>query len=153
MNTAQIGQCGVLLLQYELLLRGIESAPMTTDSGVDLVAYSPANGNAVTIQVKTNLKPKPAGGKGKRLLDWWIPDKSPAQYVALVDLDSERIWVFSHAEIISVAQQHSGGRHHLGMYTDPTAKPSKPGRLSHSYEFEKFLITNRIHLVFGLISN
>ena len=32
---------------------------------VDLVAYSGKNKDAITIQVKTNLKPKPGGGKGK----------------------------------------------------------------------------------------
>lgn len=137
-------------MQYELLMREIESAPMTTDSGVDLVAYSPSNGNAMTIQVKTNLKPKPAGGKGKKLLDWWIPDKSPAQYVALVDLGGERIWIFSHKEIAELSQQHSNGRYHIGMYVDPTAKPSRIGHLSHSYEFEKFRLENRMGDIFGL---
>jgi len=31
-----------LLVQYRLLLLGVESAPMSTDTGIDLVAYSPA---------------------------------------------------------------------------------------------------------------
>lgn len=47
LRTAQIGRCGELLVQYLLLLRGIESAPMTTDSGIDLVAYA-----AKTEQIK-----------------------------------------------------------------------------------------------------
>ena len=66
LKTAQIGRCGELLVQWKLLLRGIESAPMTTDSGIDLVAYAPPSSGAVTIQVKTNLQPKPRGGKGKK---------------------------------------------------------------------------------------
>lgn len=41
LKTAQIGRCGELLVQCLLLLRGVESAPMSTDSGVDLVAYAP----------------------------------------------------------------------------------------------------------------
>lgn len=28
-------------MQEQLLLHGIESAPLTTDTGIDLVAYSP----------------------------------------------------------------------------------------------------------------
>ncbi len=64
------GQAGELLVQEQLLLHGVESAPLTTDTGIDLVAYSPRRADAVTIQVKANLQPKPGGGKGKPALDW-----------------------------------------------------------------------------------
>ena len=63
MNTQQTGRAGELLVQYQLLLHGIESAPMTTDRGIDLVAYSEQRSKAVTIQVKTCHETK-AGGKG-----------------------------------------------------------------------------------------
>ena len=86
LSKAQIGRCGELLVQYRLLRRRIESAPMTTDAGIDLVAYSPNSVRPVTIQVKTNLQPKPGGGRGKLALDWWISEASPAELVALVDL-------------------------------------------------------------------
>jgi hypothetical protein len=89
--TAQIGKCGELLVQYQLLLRGIESAPMSTDTGIDLVTYSPAAPHPITVQVKTNLQSKPGGGTGKHALDWWVPENSPAHYVALVDLSSQSI--------------------------------------------------------------
>ena len=36
---------------------------MTTDAGIDLVVYAPNAERALTVQVKTCLKPKPAGGK------------------------------------------------------------------------------------------
>ena len=65
LSTAQIGRAGELLVQYRLLLLGIDSAPMTTDAGIDLVAYAPGHQHAWTIQVKTNLRPKPSGGKGQ----------------------------------------------------------------------------------------
>lgn len=123
LRTAQIGRCGELLVQYRLLLRGIESAPMSTDSGVDLVAYAPFAAQPVTIQVKANHKAKPGGGKGKLALDWWVSEATPAQYVALVDLSSEQVWLFSRDELIACAQQRSSGRLHLYMYTDKTAKP------------------------------
>ena len=51
-------------MQYKLLKLGIESAPMTTDAGIDLVAFAPAAQRAVTIQVKANDAPKPGGGRG-----------------------------------------------------------------------------------------
>ena len=63
-------------MQFQLLMHGIESAPLTTDSGIDLVAYAPKGARPVTIQVKTNLKPKPSGGKGKDALDWWVDHTS-----------------------------------------------------------------------------
>ncbi len=70
LSTLQIGAAGVLLVQYRLLMMGIESAPMTTDAGIDLVAYSAKSERAMTIQVKTCLKSKPSGGKGRPALDW-----------------------------------------------------------------------------------
>jgi hypothetical protein len=41
MSTQQIGAAGELLVQYQLLKMGIDSARMTTDAGVDLVVYGP----------------------------------------------------------------------------------------------------------------
>jgi hypothetical protein len=41
MSTQHIGAAGELLVQYQLLKIGIDSARMTTDAGVDLVVYAP----------------------------------------------------------------------------------------------------------------
>lgn len=150
LSKAQIGKCGELLVQYRLLLCGIESAPMSTDTGVDLVAFSPIDGDARTIQVKTNHKPKPGGGSGKVALDWWLREDSPAELVAFVDLSCEQIWLMAHSEVGEVAQQCSGGRFHLYMYTDPTAQPRKKDRLSHQWEFQKFLLENRVFHTFKI---
>lgn len=150
LSKAQIGKCGELLVQYRLLLCGIESAPMSTDTGVDLVAFSPGNGDARTIQVKTNHKSKPGGGSGKAALDWWLRDDSPAELVAFVDLSSEQVWLMTHAEVEEIAQQHSGGRFHSYMYTDPTARPRKKDRLNHQWEFQRFLIENHVHSTFSI---
>jgi hypothetical protein len=150
LSKAQIGRCGELLVQYELLLRGVESAPLSTDAGVDLVAYAPKVREAQTIQVKSNHKPKPSGGKGKAALDWWIAEDNPAQLVALVDLSLKRFWVFTKEEIAALAQQRSGGRFHIYMYTDPTIKPKKANRPVHLHEFEKYRLENRAHALFGV---
>lgn len=147
LKKAQIGRCGELFVQYSLLLLGIESAPMTTDSGIDLVAYAPVDAKAVTIQVKTNLKAKPGGGKGKLGLDWWIPEDNPAQIIALVDLSTQQVWLFTHAEVASLAQQNPIGRFHIYMITDPTYKTKKVG-LIHVHEFEKYILSNRAHELF-----
>ena len=150
LTTAQIGRSGELLVQYFLLLRGVESAPMSTDSGIDLVAYSPKLREPTTIQVKTNHKPKPAGGKGKAELGWWLPHESPAQLMALVDLSLQRIWIFKTSEIPGVAQQKSKSKYHLNMYTDPTVRPRRAGRLAHAHEFGRYLLENRAHEIFGI---
>jgi hypothetical protein len=152
LKTAKIGRCGELLVQYLLLLGGVDSALMSTDSGVDLVAYASKMPGPMTIQVKTNLRPKASGGKGKSALDWWISDQMPwsSQLVALVDLSTQRLWMFKSEEVPTLAQQHPKGRYHLHMYTDPTARPKKLNRLSHVYEFEKYLLSNRARELFGI---
>jgi hypothetical protein len=64
MSTLHIGAAGELLVQYQLLKMGIDSARMTTDAGIDLVVYAPGDRSASTVQVKTNVAAKPAGGRG-----------------------------------------------------------------------------------------
>ena len=147
---AQIGKCGELLVQYMLLLQGVESAPMSTDTGVDLVDYSAQRARPTTIQIKSNLKPKPGGGKGKLALDWWIDEDTPAEYVALVDLSSQRVWIFSKDELNALLLQKSNGRFHLYMYTDPTVRLKKAGRSAFWHEFEKYLLEKRVHEIFGV---
>ena len=44
---------------------GIDSARLTTDSGIDLVMYVPGHHTAATIQVKANVAPKPAGSAAR----------------------------------------------------------------------------------------
>ena len=144
LTTAQIGRAGELLVQEQLLLHGIESAPLTTDTGIDLVAYSARRSDAITIQVKANLRPKPGGGRGKLALDWWVPDDSPAEILAFVDLSTNRVWLVKKDEIPEVAQQHASGRYHFFMATDPTAVERRDGKSVHDYAFQGYLLENRV---------
>jgi len=148
LTTQQIGKLGELLVQYRLLSFGIESAHLTTDSGIDLVAYSHCRNDAITIQVKTNLKPKPGGGKGKLALDWWMPDNSPAELFALVDVSGSRIWIFTRDEMKTKAQQQPEGRLHFYIHTDPDIKRRKDAPSASVLEFESFLLENRIGSLF-----
>jgi hypothetical protein len=50
----QTGAWGVLVVQRDLLSLGIDSAPMTTDSGIDLLAYDCKSKRSFSIQVKTS---------------------------------------------------------------------------------------------------
>jgi hypothetical protein len=147
MNTQQIGRAGELLFQYQLLKFGVESSPLTTDSGIDLVAFSAKHNRAFTIQVKANERPKPGGGKGPLALDWWLRVTSPAELVALVDLSENRIWLFLHEEFASLAQQESKGRFHFYMYLDDEVRSKNRVRLS---EFEGFRLEKKVPEIFGV---
>lgn len=130
LGTQAIGAAGELLVQYQLLKLGIDSARLTTDSGIDLVMYVPGSREAHTVQVKTNLESKPAGGKGKLLLSWAFPDDSPAQWLACVDMSTDSVWMFPIDQARQLAQQkHAGGTRLLYFYTDESVGP-KSLRLS-----------------------
>jgi hypothetical protein len=143
LTTLHIGAAGELLVQYKLQKNGIDSARMTTDSGIDLVAYSPKTKRAYTIQVKTKNVPTPGGGKGKLSLAWDLHISSPAELIALVDLSTDSVWLFTHAEFEEYAQQHSEKDNlKLYMYVDETVNTSKEkARLS---DFEEYRIDNRL---------
>ena len=147
MNSQQIGRAGELLVQFLLLREGVESSPLTTDAGIDLVAFAPRLGGAVTIQVKTNERPKPGGGRGKLALDWWLSDTSPADYIACVDLSVARVWLFSRREFQAAAQQHSSGRYHLYMWCDPSVR-SRRGRRIRVEQFEDAICPARMRELF-----
>ena len=98
MSTQHIGAAGELLVQYQLLKIGIDSARMTTDAGVDLVVYAPGDRSASTVQVKTNMSAKPAGGRGPLSRGWYFPDQCPAQLLAFVALDMDTAWLFTLKE-------------------------------------------------------
>lgn len=147
MNHQQISRCGELLLQYKLLLLGIESSRMKTTTGIDLVAYSSRNRRALTIQVKTNEKPTPSSENGKLILGWWVPDDCPADLVAFVDLSTNSIWLFSRGEIPKYAQKRYRGRQNFYFNVDPRAdqQASPP---SHLVQFEDFTIEKRAQVFF-----
>jgi hypothetical protein len=146
-STRHIGAAGELLVQYMLLKQGIDSSRMTTDAGIDLVAYSPKDKKAYTIQVKTKEKPTAAGGKGRGALGWFLRDDTPAELVALVDLGKDRVWLFTIIEFRKMAQQKSDKNVlHLYMYTESPKKNEHANSLD--LDFEKFLLNNKINELF-----
>ena len=146
-TTQQIGRMGELLVQYELLSQGIDSARMTTDSGIDLVAYSGVKGRSFTIQVKTNLTPKPGAGKAPAI-DWWVSEDCPAEFYAFVDLSTRRVWLMTKQELASSAQQRSGGRLHIYMYTNAGSESVAYSRHGDA-RFSEFLFENRVSSLFS----
>ncbi len=148
LTTQQIGRLGELLVQYELLRHGFDSAPMTTDAGIDLVAYSPDKKCSFTIQVKTNLAPKPGGGKGSAAIDWWVSEDCPADWFAFADISTRRVWMLTRQELAAAAQQRSNGRLHLYMYTDPDSGTQAYQR-NGAARFSEFLFENRTSFLFN----
>ena len=135
MNSQHIGAAGELLVQYRLLKLGIDSARLTTDAGIDLVVYAPANRSALTVQVKANRGPKPAGGKGPMSRGWYFPHACPAQLLALVALDVDTVWIFTIDEARDLTQQHSDkGMHQLYWRRDRVGSSPSPNRFEDDME-------------------
>ena len=134
-------------MQYRLLKIGIDSARLTTDAGIDLVVYSPGSFEATTVQVKTNLAARPAGGRGQLSRGWDFSQACPAQLLALVALDSDRVWLFSMPEARELAQQHSPkGIRKLYWFLEPPTGGAAGAR--HEGEMTEFLIENRAPQLF-----
>ena len=109
LNTQQIGRCGELLVQYRLLKHAVESAPLTTDFGVDLVAFRVDNKKPISIQVKTCTY----RDKNDKWVEWWVSNNCPADYIALVDLERDKCWIFKFDDEYKRLSSKSGEGHRL----------------------------------------
>jgi hypothetical protein len=146
-TTQHIGATGELLVQYRLLKVGIDSARLTTDAGIDLVVYAPGSAEATTVQVKSNLAAKPAGGKGQLSRGWDFPDACPAQLLALVALDSDRAWLFTIEEARELAQQHSPRSiRKLYWFIEPPSGRATGAR--HEAQMTQYLLEDRAPQLF-----
>src|SRR5687768_8026483 len=80
LSTRQISEAGRLLVQYQLAKHGIAAQPSDSDAAFHLrVERSHA---AETIRTYTNRSPKPAGGKGRPALDWYLDGKRTSDWIA-----------------------------------------------------------------------
>jgi hypothetical protein len=122
----QIGKCGELLVQYRLLTWGIESSSLTTDTGVDLVAFDKVEPSIVKIEVKTNQS------KGKNWVEWRIRNNIPAEYIACVDITREKFWLMKKEDFINKAVS-SGQKWRLWWYL-----PGQRGKRDRGLEEESF---------------
>ena len=147
-TTQHIGAAGELLVQYQLLKLGIDSARLTTDAGIDLVVYSPATGSATTVQVKTVERATPAGGTGRQAIGWNFPHDTPARLLAFTLLEKDLVWLFTAVEARRVAQQRSPKDvRRLYWYTDLTMRQRDGVPLIQS-DMEKYLLSLRAPVLF-----
>lgn len=138
-------------MQYRLVKLGIDSARLTTDSGVDLAAYAPASASASTIQVKTQAVPSPSGGKGALSVGFFFPDDLRAELLAVTLLSEDTVWLFTRDEARARAQQHNRrGMRQLYWYMEP--RPVRAGVTSplHSGDLAPYLLEHRIGELFGI---
>jgi hypothetical protein len=148
MSTQHIGAAGELLVQYELLKLEIDSARLTTDSGVDLVVYTPSTGKAKTVQVKTVRSPTPAGGRGRAAIGWTFPDSCKADLLAVTLLSANLVWLFTLDEARELAQQHTAqGSRRLYWYTDESQTQVNGVPLRQS-DMESHLLAARAPVLF-----
>lgn len=147
-TTQHIGAAGELLVQYQLLKLGVDSARLTTDSGIDLVVYAPTIGTATTVQVKTVERSTPAGGKGRMAVGWNFPHDTRAQLLAFTLLERDLVWLLTTAEAQQLAQQHtSSGRRRFYFYTDLTT-PQRTGIPLLISDLNDYLLENRASKLF-----
>lgn len=144
LNKQQIGRCGELLVQYLLLKQGIESAPLTTDFGIDLVAFRADNKNPVSIQVKTCTYQSDSD----KWVEFWVANDCPAKHIALVDLERDKCWLFSFKEFTDIATKSGEGSR---LWWWLPGYGSKRSKSKHKEEnFTHFEMNNLIPKVFGL---
>lgn len=147
-TTQHIGAAGELLVQYQLLKLGIDSARLTTDSGIDLVVYAPATGSATTVQVKTVERATPAGGTGKHAIGWNFPHDTTAQLLAFTFLEEDVVWLFTAPEARNLAQQRSPKDiRRLYWYTDATMTQRNGVPLLQG-DADRYLLSNRAITLF-----
>ncbi|WP_166880006.1 hypothetical protein [Salinibacterium sp. ZJ450] len=148
MTTQHIGAAGEILVQYQLLKLEIDSARLTTDSGVDLVVYSPGDGAATTVQVKTVRSPMPSGGSGKAAIGWSFPHDCQADMLAVTSLSTDTVWLFTLAEARELAQQHTtAGARRLYWYTDEAIAQKNGVPLKQS-DMAGYLLSARAPILF-----
>ena len=152
LTTVQKGRCGELLAQFMLLKHGIESAHLTTDTGIDLVAYPrtitdgsdwPAD-KPVTIQVKTSSH----RGKGKeeKWVSWTLPDDCPADYVCVVDFERNKLWFFTWADFKAKATHAGKGQLNLWW---PPPEDDYANAPRHENDFLAYEMDEGIRNAFG----
>ncbi len=137
-----IGFSGKYFVQSMLIREGLPCS--AGKDGIDLVVNLRRPRREFSIFVVSNLQPKRAGGKGKEALDWWIPVSTETDLIACVDLSALRIWLFERDELPKYAQQKTGSKYHLYMYTDKAVALRGKKSMKFDYEFESFKLENRV---------
>ncbi len=146
LGTQAIGAAGELFVQYHLIKRGIDSARLTTDSGIDLVMYVPGTSEAHTVQVKATSTNTPYGPDSAPQLWWPFPLTCKAQWLAVVDLVRDLAWLLPTADALQVARGNSQGQTTLMWYIGE--KPSR-ATIPQESDFDEYRLSAVIDRLLG----
>lgn len=147
LGTQAIGAAGELFIQYQLIKRGIDSARLTTDSGIDLALYVPGTRDAHTVQVKATNSHQPAGQGTAPQLWWQFPVACEAQWLAVVDLKRDLAWMLPIEDARALARnEESNGTTWLMWYLDHNPRSRVQGSES---EFDKYRLSAVIDRLLG----
>jgi hypothetical protein len=146
LGTQAIGAAGELFVQYHLIKRGIDSARLTTDSGIDLVMYIPGSRDAHTVQVKATSTNTPYGADSAPQLWWPFPLSCKAQWLAVVDLVRDLAWLLPIEDALAVARGNSQGQTTLMWYIGE--KPTR-ATIPQESDFDRHRLTAVIDRLLG----
>lgn len=137
---------GELLVQYQLLKLGIDSARLTTDSGIDLVMYVPGSREAHTIQVKATSTHYPYGAGTPAQLWWLFPVTSKAGWLAMVDLPRDSAWLFRTQDAVNLASCDRQGNATMTWYLQDNPRRRTSG---FEPEFDEYRLRTVIATLLG----
>lgn len=85
-------------------------------------------------------------------MGWFLRNDSPADLVATVDLDKDRVWLFKMTEFRELAQQHSEkGNLQLYMYVDASVRTKH--QRAQVAQFDEFILEHRVDELFFTCNN
>ncbi|WP_142274483.1 hypothetical protein [Mycobacterium scrofulaceum] len=148
LGTQAIGAAGELFVQYHLIKRGIDSARLTTDSGIDLAMYVPGTREAHTIQVKATNNNYAMGPKEPPQVWWPFPVTCKAQWLAVVDLPRDLVWLLPIDDALREARgKDSAGTTTLMWYIGE--KPKGATKVRAEADFDQYRLSTVVDRLLG----
>lgn len=144
MDKNQIGALGVLKVQSDVLSLGVDSARLTTDYGVDLVAYGLHLKKPITIQVKATAGAKHRE-RAKRVA--WPLTKGKeglADVFAFVDVRTQDkdIWYLTRRDFAKLKFDQEPKK--IWVSIIKAGRASNSGRVRTELEMQQFKGTPRL---------
>lgn len=101
-----INETGKILVQYKLLKSGIKSAEATDTERGNIVAFTKNSLTPKVIAVKSAAEPELSKVKGRQFLKWSLSHQTKYDFVALVDISREKLWLLKHNEFKRLSRSY-----------------------------------------------
>jgi len=151
LGTQAIGAAGELFFQYHLIKRGIDSARLTTDAGIDLAMYVPGTLAAHTIQVKATNTHYPDKMMNRLQLWWPFPVTCKAQWLGVVDLTRDLAWLLPMEDALREARgRDKKGTTYLMWYVGE--RPKRATKVEGEGHFDRYVLDAAIDRLLGDIT-